>query len=365
MTPYRQRHITRFLASIVFLLQLSATGLSQQLKDTLIIVATDTLFFDSDRDQVSRIDTGFLQEWLGKGESHSIVLAGHTDSDGTSDYNLALAGRRVNNAKSAILSFIPSATFTESVHGEALPIADNSSPGGKALNRRVDIHIVKPYRLRQVSGQVTGEDGAPIKDGVVFIQHKYFRDSSEISDSGKFSVYAPDSLGARLDFASSSHFMQTTYTTVSPLEDKRLMKITLPKIELNKTYDIADMFFVGNEPILLFGSIHALRALTHTMQKSNICIVIHGHVNQPSQPPLPPGTFEYELSLNRSLTVKNHLIAQGIDSTRLHNLAHSNWDMRFPEATTEREMKLNRRVEIEIRGCDVLYDITQNMVRPK
>ena len=350
----------------VFLLISSLSEASaQNLKDTLIIIASDTLFFSSDSDVVDTIDTAFLHTYLGNKNEFNILLSGHTDSDGPSSYNQKLADRRVQSVKRKILELLPSALFYESIHGENLPIADNTHDSGKAMNRRVDIQIVKKYNLRKIRGQVTGSDSTEIKDGVVYIQHKFFLDSATIKSNGEFEIFSPDSLGARLDFASSSHFIQTTFTTVSPLPDPKLFQIVLPAIEINKKYDVAEMFFVGNQPVLLFTSINALTSLTHTMRRSDICIVVHGHVNAPNQEPKPPGSFEYDLSLNRTLTVRNHLINKGIDSLRIHNLAHSNWDMRFPRATSEEQQQINRRVEIEIKDCNELFEVTQNMVKPR
>ncbi len=350
---------------IIFILLFSVRLSAQDLKDTLIIIASDTIFFSSDSEEVTSIDTTFLLTYLDGKNDFNILLSGHTDSDGPTDYNQKLADRRVQSVKKKIIDQIPTALFYESIHGENLPIASNEQDSGKALNRRVDIQIVQKYSLRKISGQVSGSDSAQIKDGVVYVQHKYFRDSATINTSGNFEIYSPDALGARLDFASSSHFIQTTFTTVSPLPDPKLSQIVLPEIQVNRKYDVAEMFFVGNEPILLFTSIHSLTSLTHTMRRSDICIVVHGHVNAPNQEAKPPGSFEYELSLNRTLTVRNHLISKGVDSTRIHNLAHSNWEMRYPKATSDREQQVNRRVEIEIKDCTQLYDVTQQMVKPK
>ena len=276
-------------ALIVFSIVPTYTN-AQNVKDTLIIIASDSIFFNSDSDEVSGIDTGFLNKYLDRKNDFAILLSGNTDSDGSSDYNQKLAERRVQSVKKKIIDEMPSALFYENIHGENLPIADNKSDSGKALNRRVDIQIVKKYTLRKIRGKVTGSDSLAIQDGLVYVQHKFFLDSAAIKSTGEFEIYSPDSLGARLDFASSSHFIQTAFTTVTPLPDPKLFKIVLPEIVVNKKYDVATMFFVGNQPVLLFNSINSLTSLTHTMRHSDICIVVHGHVNAPTLPDMPPGS---------------------------------------------------------------------------
>jgi outer membrane protein OmpA-like peptidoglycan-associated protein len=70
----------------------------------------------------------------------SIAVEGFTDSTGTASYNLALAERRANAVK---LALIRAGVAPERVNvrsfGEAYPVADNTSAAGRQLNRRVEI----------------------------------------------------------------------------------------------------------------------------------------------------------------------------------------------------------------------------------
>ena len=72
-----------------------------------------------------------------------IVVAGHTDSIGSNEYNQALADRRANSVAQYLLSKQVVAERIETVSfGEDVPIADNSSGEGRALNRRVELSLL-------------------------------------------------------------------------------------------------------------------------------------------------------------------------------------------------------------------------------
>ena len=71
-----------------------------------------------------------------------LQVEGHTDSDGSEQYNYDLSNRRAD----AVAAYLSSQRVNPqriSVRGlgESRPIASNRSPGGKARNRRVEIRI--------------------------------------------------------------------------------------------------------------------------------------------------------------------------------------------------------------------------------
>jgi outer membrane protein OmpA-like peptidoglycan-associated protein len=72
-----------------------------------------------------------------------IDVYGHTDSDGTDEYNQALSERRARSVADYLnLHGVQSARIATRGFGETQPIATNSTPEGKAQNRRVEIKIV-------------------------------------------------------------------------------------------------------------------------------------------------------------------------------------------------------------------------------
>jgi len=71
-----------------------------------------------------------------------IEIAGHTDSDGSAEFNQRLSQQRVNTVKSRLIAKGISATrLTAKGYGEAKPIVPNTSKANKQRNRRVEINI--------------------------------------------------------------------------------------------------------------------------------------------------------------------------------------------------------------------------------
>jgi outer membrane protein OmpA-like peptidoglycan-associated protein len=71
-----------------------------------------------------------------------IDVMGHTDSTGSEQYNLDLSRRRADSVANYLVSRGVSRARMESIgYGEQYPVADNSTPEGRAQNRRVEIRI--------------------------------------------------------------------------------------------------------------------------------------------------------------------------------------------------------------------------------
>jgi outer membrane protein OmpA-like peptidoglycan-associated protein len=72
----------------------------------------------------------------------SIRIEGHTDSQGSSSYNLQLSQDRADSVREYLISAgVGRERMTAVGFGEETPIADNSSSSGRAANRRVEFHI--------------------------------------------------------------------------------------------------------------------------------------------------------------------------------------------------------------------------------
>jgi outer membrane protein OmpA-like peptidoglycan-associated protein len=69
-----------------------------------------------------------------------ITVVGHTDNQGAPPYNADLSQRRANAVQKALSDALgPGVNATATGRGEAEPVADNLTPEGQALNRRVTI----------------------------------------------------------------------------------------------------------------------------------------------------------------------------------------------------------------------------------
>jgi type IX secretion system PorP/SprF family membrane protein len=77
-------------------------------------------------------------------EDVRIRLEGHTDSDGTEDYNMRLSKNRVEAMKRFLIANgVDESRIDTSHFGESKPIASNNTEAGKAQNRRVEMKILK------------------------------------------------------------------------------------------------------------------------------------------------------------------------------------------------------------------------------
>ncbi len=74
----------------------------------------------------------------------AIVIEGHTDNVGGSEYNVALSQRRAQAVVAELLRMGARAARFQAVgYGAAQPVTDNDSDAGRARNRRVTVRLVK------------------------------------------------------------------------------------------------------------------------------------------------------------------------------------------------------------------------------
>jgi outer membrane protein OmpA-like peptidoglycan-associated protein len=72
-----------------------------------------------------------------------VEVAGHTDSDGTREYNQSLSERRANSVAGYLeTQGINGQRLITIGAGETAPVASNDSAAGKQANRRVEITMV-------------------------------------------------------------------------------------------------------------------------------------------------------------------------------------------------------------------------------
>ena len=71
-------------------------------------------------------------------------LAGHTDADGSDDYNQNLSERRAKRVIEWLVSNGIDADRLDAVgYGETRPVAPNDTESGKALNRRAQLSFAR------------------------------------------------------------------------------------------------------------------------------------------------------------------------------------------------------------------------------
>ncbi len=102
--------------------------------------------FASGSDQVTPQGAAELQKLfdaLNIAVSAKVSIVGHTDNAGNADANMDLSTRRAKSVKQWLIQHsngtFPSERFNVQGKGQTEPVADNSTPAGKAQNRRVQI----------------------------------------------------------------------------------------------------------------------------------------------------------------------------------------------------------------------------------
>ena len=109
--------------------------------------STTGILFDSGSANIKGESYGTLQmiaDVLQDDTSINIEIIGHTDSDGDDASNLALSKKRAEAVKSALSKEfgVSDSRMSTSSQGETNPVDTNSTPEGKANNRRVEFRKV-------------------------------------------------------------------------------------------------------------------------------------------------------------------------------------------------------------------------------
>ncbi|MBH9576354.1 MULTISPECIES: outer membrane protein OmpA [Inhella] len=103
-------------------------------------------FFDVDKSVLkpeAKAKLDDLASKMGAINLEVIIAVGHTDSDGSDEYNQKLSVRRAEAVKAYLTGkgIEANRVYTEG-KGEKSPVADNKTKEGKAKNRRVEIEVV-------------------------------------------------------------------------------------------------------------------------------------------------------------------------------------------------------------------------------
>jgi outer membrane protein OmpA-like peptidoglycan-associated protein len=94
--------------------------------------------------------------------SHHISVEGYTDATGGDAYNLKLSEARAAAVRTALISGgIDSTIITSHGFGKDNPVAANTTPDGRAANRRVEVIIEGAGLKDQTSGASNGATPAP------------------------------------------------------------------------------------------------------------------------------------------------------------------------------------------------------------
>lgn len=123
-------------------------AIKEEARGLVITLSGSVLFRSSESTLLPEAQTrlGQVADALLATKDRSIVIEGHTDSQGSDVDNMGLSQRRAEAVRTFMTSrgYDPALVRAVGV-GEGRPVADNVSPEGRANNRRVEI-IVSPTK---------------------------------------------------------------------------------------------------------------------------------------------------------------------------------------------------------------------------
>jgi len=112
------------------------------------IKINDTIYFDFDKATIQARSFPLLNQVakviLEHPEIVSVSVEGHTDGQGSAEYNRGLSQRRSDNVRSFLIREGISQERLEAVgYGETKPVDTNKTSAGRENNRRVEFNILK------------------------------------------------------------------------------------------------------------------------------------------------------------------------------------------------------------------------------
>lgn len=121
------------------------------IKDSIKVIFSYGVLFETSSDQLKDDIKPAFQRFAGvlnKFDKTKILITGHTDNTGTSDYNRELSEKRAASAKQLLNSYQvqDERMFTWGM-GERAPVAANDTEDGRARNRRVEFVIL--YNVKE------------------------------------------------------------------------------------------------------------------------------------------------------------------------------------------------------------------------
>jgi type IX secretion system PorP/SprF family membrane protein len=122
-------------------------AVSDEEAERVLDLAAKTLEFEHDKAIIRKKSFGELESLTNMmlmREDLKIRLDGHTDNNGSEEYNMELSKNRVQAVKDFLVANGVDPSRIEMHHyGESQPIADNATKEGQAKNRRVEMHYIK------------------------------------------------------------------------------------------------------------------------------------------------------------------------------------------------------------------------------
>ncbi len=121
---------------------------------------TSGVYFDTNKYNINGASSATLVKLAGIFKEYSgtnILVEGHTDSTGPTNFNMTLSKQRAQAVTSYLSGQgISSSRFTTNWYGPNQPKYDNTTVDGRAKNRRVELAIIANEDMKKEAKEKTG-----------------------------------------------------------------------------------------------------------------------------------------------------------------------------------------------------------------
>jgi outer membrane protein OmpA-like peptidoglycan-associated protein len=125
---------------------------TERVGDEIKVTWDNAILFDFDSAMLKTESQDNIQKMADvfvKYPDTDIIIAGHTDSKGSEDYNQKLSERRAASVREYLVDMGVAPSRLRSVgYGELRPAATNDDDAGRSLNRRVEVEIKANEELK-------------------------------------------------------------------------------------------------------------------------------------------------------------------------------------------------------------------------
>lgn len=345
---------------IVLFVNFLAYTNAQEVIDSSIVIGEHLIYFDSDEYELKQRDIDSLHQFVfNVSDSCRFFIDAHTDQVGSNAYNLNLSKRRTTSVADAIKDFgLSDSLISSSYYGESQILRKGSTEDVNQANRRARVRAVRAQKMIFLKGTVFDKENKEGIQAKINLTTDFFESETVSDTNGLFSIISPLDREVSIEILAKDYFIEANKIRVGSRHIDLDLKIPLPKLELGKRYLFKNMLFYGNRSVMIPESESAAFHLKRFMDlNADVCILIAGHVNHPFVSDVKRTSTSFELSIARALEVRNQLLVEGVGDERMLVKGYGNWQMKYPEATSRREMQANRRVEIGILSCEKMRKV--------
>ncbi len=349
MKPY-------YYSLLLLILAFSTHSLEAQFKDRYQVLFKTNAFFkpgDAKLQKKYHKHLDSIPGILAEQEVETIIIQAHTDSIGTTESNEKLAYDRASSIVEYLKKKGVDVNLLEiTTYGEYNPIANNNTEEGRAKNRRVSISLLSSPQKggsAKIQGQILDtQSNMPLDSARILLVYLGGLDTLYSDASGRFERDFDYFTNVEVRVYAKNYFFASKLAKFEGADTLNMEFKLEPAIIGGKMF-LSDLYFKPGTALLLPSSARALEGIKVFMEYNDqLRFEIGGHINKPNAERVNPRSNSFQLSEDRAKAVYLYLIEEGIAEERLQYQGYGNWEMIHPEATTELQMQMNRRVELKI-----------------